>query len=115
MAQIKDWMRFTGILNIKIKKLNYFTNKRIKIANFYLKNKKQKYSSTQIESKKKHVFHLFVVKIKNNLRNKFIKRLKKNNINPGIHYLLPNHKQIPYKKYENNKLRVTNIISPQIL
>ena len=47
--------------------------------------------------------------------NKFIKKLKKNNINPGIHYLLPNHKHIPYKKYKNNNLRVTNIISPQIL
>ena len=56
-----------------------------------------------------------MIKIKNNLRNKFIEKLKKNNINPGIHYLLPNHKQIPYKKYENASLNVTNMISPQIL
>ena len=105
-----------AILNIKIKKLNLFTKKRIKIAHFYSKQiKNDNIILPKLNSKKKHVFHLFVIKIKNNLRNKFIEKLKKNNINPGIHYLLPNHKQIPYKKYENASLNVTNMISPQIL
>lgn len=105
-----------GILNIKLKKINFFTNQRIKIAKFYLKNISNiNIILPEINPLKKHVYHLFVVKIKNKLREKFINKLRKNKINPGIHYILPNHKQKPYKIYSHNELTITNKISSQIL
>ena len=75
-----------GILNVKLKKLNYWTNSRIKNADLYrtfLKNNKFIKLPKKINYLK-HVYHLFVIKVKN--RNKLVKFLKKNNIETNIHY-----------------------------
>jgi len=61
------------------------------------------------------VFHLYVVIVKKNLRRKLITYLKKNNINPGIHYKLANHEQIPFKNFKKGKLINTKKIIPNIL
>ena len=50
-----------------------------------------------------------------NLRKKLIMYLKKNNINPGIHYKLANHQQIPFKNFKKSKLINTKKIIPNIL
>ena len=62
-----------------------------------------------------NVFHLYVIIVKKNLRNKLIKYLQKNNINPGIHYKLANHQQIPFKNFKKSKLINTKKIVPNIL
>lgn len=105
-----------GILNIKLKYLDFFNQRRIKIANQYLKNiETNKLLLPQVYKKKKHVFHLFVVRVKNNKRNLFIKYLNKNKIFPGIHYPLPNHRQKPFQKYCKNLLPITDKISREIV
>ena len=105
-----------GILNVKLTYLNQFNNKRILIANKYLKSiKSKKLILPKLNSIKKHVFHLFVIRVKDNQRSKFLNHLKKHNIYAGIHYPLPNHRQIPFKKYSKTKLHVTDKISSEIV
>ena len=105
-----------GILNVKLDSLNKFNLKRISIAKKYLKliNSK-KIVLPNTNPLKKHVFHLFVIRVKNNLRSKFLTYLKQNGISPGIHYPIPNHKQIPFKKYAKSKLPITEKISNEIV
>ena len=105
-----------GILDIKLEYLNQFNNKRILIANKYLKSiKSKKLILPKLNSIKKHVFHLFVIRVKDNQRSKFLNHLKKHDIYAGIHYPLPNHRQIPFKKYIKIKLHVTEKISSEIV
>ncbi len=105
-----------GILNVKLKYLNFFNNKRIAISKQYFKSlKSNKILLPKLDSQNKQVFHLFVIKIKNKLRSKFIKYLKKNGIVVGIHYPIPNHKQKSLKKYTKNKLKITEKISKEIV
>ena len=105
-----------GILNIKLAYLDKFNNKRILIANKYLKFiKSEKIILPEINSFKKHVFHLFVVRVRNKKRDNFLNYLKKNNIYAGIHYPIPNHLQKPFLKYHNTKLPITEKISKEIV
>ena len=105
-----------GILNIKLDYLDQFNNKRILIANQYLKKiKSKKLILPKINLLKKHVFHLFVVRIRNNKRNSFLKYLKRNKIYAGIHYPLPNHLQKPFLTYNKTKLFITEKISKEIV
>ena len=105
-----------GILSIKLAHLDKFNNKRIIIANKYLKKiNSKKLILPKMNSLKKHVFHLFVVRVKNNQRSKFLNYLNKYNIYAGIHYPLPNHQQITFKKYCKTKLHITEKISSEIV
>ena len=105
-----------GILNVKLTYLDKFNHKRISIANKFLKNiKSKKLILPNIDNNRKHVFHLFVLRIKNNLRKNFINSLKKCDINVGIHYPIPNHKQKPFTKYCKTKLLITEKISKEIV
>ena len=105
-----------GILSVRLAYLNQFNDKRILIANKYLKFiKSKKLILPKLNSIKKHVFHLFVVRVKNNQRSKFLNYLKKYNIYAGIHYPLPNHQQITFKKYSKTKLHITEKISSEIV
>ncbi len=105
-----------AILNVQIVNLDENNKKRIKIANYYSKNiKNNKIEIPKFNEKNFNVFHLYVIKVKKNLRKKLINYLNKNKINPGIHYILANHQQIPFKKYKKSKLINTNKIISQIL
>ena len=105
-----------GILNVKLAYLNKFNNKRIAIANKFLKKiKSEKLILPKVTNNKKHVFHLFVLRIKNKKREQFLKYLKMNKIFSGIHYPLPNHRQKPFRKYHKTKLPVTDKISNEIV
>ena len=105
-----------AILSVKLDYLDKFNNKRIAIANKYLKLiKSEKLILPKLNFIKKHVFHLFVVRVKDNQRSKFLNHFKKYNIYAGIHYPLPNHQQIPFKKYSKTKLHVTDKISSEIV
>jgi dTDP-4-amino-4,6-dideoxygalactose transaminase len=105
-----------AILNVKLKYLNNYNKKRVKIAQLYSNEIKNKnIILPQTLSGTKNVFHLYVIIVKKNLRNKLIKFLQKNNINPGIHYKLANHQQIPFKNFKKSKLINTKKIVPNIL
>ncbi|MDB3986855.1 DegT/DnrJ/EryC1/StrS family aminotransferase [bacterium] len=105
-----------GILSIKLAHLDKFNNKRILIAKKYLKKiNSKKLILPKMNSLKKHVFHLFVLRIKDNQRDHFLDYLKKKNIYAGIHYPLPNHQQITFKKYNKTKLHITEKISSEIV
>ena len=105
-----------GILDIKLAFLDKFNYKRISIAQKYLKKiNSKKLILPKMNSLKKHVFHLFVVRVKNNQRSKFLNYLNKYNIYAGIHYPLPNHQQITFKKYCKTKLHITEKISSEIV
>jgi len=105
-----------GILNVKLAYLDKLNNKRITIANKFLKKiRSEKLILPKVTNNKKHVFHLFVLRIKNMKRDQFLKYLKKNKISAGIHYPLPNHRQKPFRKYHKTKLPVTDKISNEIV
>ena len=105
-----------SILNIKLKKLNFLNNKRREVAKYYLKNiKNNLIALPKIEKNVHHVFHLFVIRLLKNKRKSFIEYLNKNKIFPGIHYILPNHLQKPYKKYLKGSLNNTEKICKEIV
>ena len=88
-----------AILNVKLKELVHFNEKRKKIAALYLQNlitvsflQQNKHSSTNN--------HLFVVKSKN--RNKLSEYLLQNSIQTLIHYPIPINQQkaFPFQKDE---------------
>lgn len=85
------------ILQIKLNKLDFWNNERIKIANLYYVNLK---NIEQIElpifiSDIQHVYHQFVIRTKS--RDKLIDFLIKKGISTLIHYPIPPHLQVAYK------------------
>jgi dTDP-4-amino-4,6-dideoxygalactose transaminase len=92
-------MRMGGLeaasLDIKLKYLEEWNNRRRQIANRYqaeIKNNKVKMQSQP--SWADSIFHLFVVTVTN--REHFMKYLTDNNISPALHYPVPCHLQKAY-------------------
>jgi len=89
-----------SVLSVKLKHLDKWNKKRIKIANQYIKafvNLKTQKLIKNSES----VYHLFVVEVSN--RKKFIKYMNDKKISTLIHYPVPIHLQ-PSLKYLGYKL-----------
>ena len=104
-----------SVLRIKLKKLDNFNYKRIKLADKYFNEiKNKKIILPKINNLNKHVFHLFV--IRTNKRDMLKKYLEKNKIITGIQYPIPIHKQRYFSKIVKfNTLTNTEIISNEIL
>jgi len=86
-----------AILNIKLKHLNKWLEKRNKIAKKYLNEiKNPKIKLPQVIEDIYHAWHLFVIKTEN--RDEFIKYMQKKGIQTGIHYpiALPKLKAYEY-------------------
>ena len=60
----------------------------------------------------KHVFYLYV--IRTNMRDGLRKHLTENNIETGIHYPIPIHKQKPYLQF-GGSFPITERVSAEIL
>jgi dTDP-3-amino-2,3,6-trideoxy-4-keto-D-glucose/dTDP-3-amino-3,4,6-trideoxy-alpha-D-glucose/dTDP-2,6-dideoxy-D-kanosamine transaminase len=102
-----------SILNFKLKKLNYYINKRNQIAKFYNKNlDKSKFTIPQVNPKNKHVFYEYVVCANN--RKKLLKNIKKNNINLKITYPHLIHKMKFFAKFKKYDLKNTEKLSKRI-
>lgn len=87
-----------SILNIKIKFLENFINKRIEIANFYNKNLKDlKLIVPEIKKSNRHVFHIYPILVDN--RDEMIRELKDKKVEVNVNYPIPIHKMKAYKKY----------------
>ena len=91
------------ILQIKLNKLDFWNNERIKIANLYYA---KLINIEQIElpiyiSEIKHVYHQFVIRTKS--RDKLIDFLNNKGISTLIHYPIPPHLQLAYNYLGYNK------------
>lgn len=105
-----------AILNVKLKYLDQWNNKRSQIAKFYLKNiKNPNIVLPIIKNIENHVFHLFVVRVE--YREKFIDYLNKKRIGYGIHYPYPIFLQKAYRflNYKKNNLPITYQFSQEII
>ncbi|CAM8385182.1 WecE Predicted pyridoxal phosphate-dependent enzyme apparently involved in regulation of cell wall biogenesis [Candidatus Methylopumilus planktonicus] len=86
-----------AVLNVKLKTLKAYNNRRKEIAKLYfkkIKNKKISLLSEPLDDKT-HVYHLFVILCED--RNEFQSYLTRENIQTLIHYPLPLHFQEPCK------------------
>lgn len=101
-----------GIGLVRLKKLNHNNLKRRKIASIYNKKLKNVEKPTE-ESWAKHVYHQYSIITKK--REQLLKFLSLNNIGAGVYYPIPIHKQPIYRKFNKEKLPITEKISKQIL
>jgi dTDP-4-amino-4,6-dideoxygalactose transaminase len=89
-------------LNIKLKYLNGWNDKRRAIAKRYQKEiNNSKIKMQQQPSWADSIYHLFVITTEN--REELISYLNENNINPGLHYPVPCHLQKAYAHLEYKK------------
>ena len=104
-----------GILNVKLKKIREWTEKRRVIASRYQEAfLNSNINCTKEEKGRYHVYHIF--SIFDNERESLKSYLNKNNIQTSYHYPVPVHIQKPYiKKYKVNSLPITlNIAKSQL-
>lgn len=104
-----------GFGNIMLKKISSWNKKQLNIAKKYSKNLSKKLKTPIFNLKISNpTFHQYIVRTK--LRDDLKNFLKKNKIDTAIHYPIPIHKQIAYKKkFGNIKLPVTEKFSKEIL
>ena len=103
----------SAILNVKLKYLDMWNEKRISYANLYNSLLKDIVITPYQNKRDKHVYHLYVIRCKN--RDELQEHLKKNGIGTLIHYPIPIHKQESYKEYNKEKLPVTEKYTKEIL
>ena len=104
------------VLRAKLKKLDEWNEKRIKLANYY--NEKLKDIPVvlpKIEKDKKHVFHLYVIRTKS--RDQLFNYLRENGVGAGIHYPIPCHLQPAIEElgYKEGDLPVTEKVAKEVL
>ena len=105
----------SSILNIKLRYVNNFINKRIKLANLYLKYlKNTSIKLPKISKLKKHVFHLFTVS--HPKKEKIVRMLEKNKIGTRVIYPYPINVMKGYKNYKfnNHELKNSEKLSKEI-
>ncbi len=104
-----------AFLSIKLKYLERENETRRSIANYYAKNitNPEVILPKILKKPKEHVWHLFV--IRTNERDRLQKYLTKNSIQTLIHYPIPTHKQMAYKKWHGTDLPITEKIHNKVL
>jgi dTDP-4-amino-4,6-dideoxygalactose transaminase len=107
-----------AFLDIKLKYLDAENLRRREIAKFYCENIKNldiilPIANSQQLTTNSHVWHLFVIRTKD--RIKLQDYFTQNGIQTLIHYPVPPHKQLAYKKWNNKKLSMTEKIHQEVL
>ena len=104
-----------GFGNIMLKKINSWNKKQLNVANYYTKHLKDILKTPIYNLKKSNPsFHQYIIRTKN--RNELQKYLKKNGVDTAIHYPIPIHKQIAFKKqFGSITLPLTEKYSKEIL
>jgi len=103
-----------AFLSVKLKYIQKDIEARRKVANYYLENiKNTAFILPKVKNKEGHVWHLFV--IRNSNREKLQSYLLANGVQTLIHYPIPPHKQLAYKKYNNLSFPITEKIHRQVL
>ena len=103
-----------AILNVKLKYLNEWTDKKRKIAEKYNNELKNKIEILDNDIKNSS-YHLFVVKT--DKRDKLKEHLEKYGIQTGIHYPIPLHLQpaFSYLGYKKGNFPVAEMLAEKIL
>ena len=103
-----------AFLRVKLKYIQKDIEARRKVANYYLENiKNPAFILPKVNNKEGHVWHLFIVR--NSNRERLQSYLLENGIQTLIHYPIPPHKQLAYKKYNNLSFPITEKIHKQVL
>ncbi len=102
-----------SVLRVKLKHLDYWNNKRRKIAKIYDDHLNDLDLVLPVEMEdSKHVFHLYVIRCKN--RDRLKEELLKKGVQTKIHYPIPVHNQKAYENFDV-KLPVTEKVCNEIL
>ena len=109
-----------AILNVKLKYLNVYNNRRIDAANDYNSRLESinEIEIPYIESiTDSHIFHQYTIKVKNGKRDKLAEFLSSKEIPYGIYYPLGFHEQKAYKNNFNQSenFKNTNIVKDQVI
>lgn len=105
-----------AILDVKLKYLNSWTDKRIQKAKYYDSLLKPKgFKVMEVNQKAKCVYHLYVTEVSN--REEVVSYLEKRNISTAIHWYPPIHLQPALKglKFKRGDFPETESISKRIL
>jgi perosamine synthetase len=102
-----------GIGISRLVKLNKNNLMRRKIAKIYNSELTDKIKKPVEESWAKHVYHQYSIQTK--FRNELKDFLAKKNISTAVYYPMPIHKQPMYKKFNKQKLDITEKLSSEIL
>jgi dTDP-4-amino-4,6-dideoxygalactose transaminase len=106
-----------AVLNVKIKYLDSWNQKRIEASDYYrsLLEKKCTIRLSEISPDKKHVYHIFSIRTEN--RDELMKKLSDSGISSGVHYPkpLPFLEAYKYKKHKKNDFPVASEITKKIL
>jgi dTDP-4-amino-4,6-dideoxygalactose transaminase len=103
-----------AFLRIKLKHLDSDNNKRKVIADSYLRCiQNDNIILPECNIPDSHVWHLFVIRSKR--RKEIQDFLLANNIQTLIHYPIPPHKQLSYKKYNEMSLPISEKIHNEVL
>lgn len=105
-----------AVLNLKLKKLDEWNERRRKIAELYrhlLSGLPCQFQKTK--ENVKHVYHYFVIRVPE--RDKLVEFLRKNGVEVGIHYPFPCHLQKAVENYgfKEGDLPVTEKVSREVL
>jgi len=94
-----------AILRVKLKHLDKWNKRRVKIANHYLKyinpNKNINFVLPKIAANNNHIWHVFVIRTKK--RDQFIEYMTNRGINTLVHYPIPYYQQPAYKELNKQK------------
>jgi len=96
----------------QLKHLDEWNEKRRKIARIYDEMLRDEVKKPEEFDRRKHVYHLYVIRTKN--RDRLAEFLKANEIETGVHYPIPVHKQAIFSDYEI-RLPKTERICSEIL
>jgi dTDP-4-amino-4,6-dideoxygalactose transaminase len=103
-----------AILSVKLKYLDKETDRRRKIANYYLNNidNGNLVLPSMLETGS-HVWHVFVIQCTS--REELQKYLLNNSIQTLVHYPIPPHKQEAYKELSDNNYPISEQIHSEVL
>ncbi|MGM5483436.1 MAG: DegT/DnrJ/EryC1/StrS family aminotransferase [Nanobdellota archaeon] len=99
-----------AVLRVKLKYLDEWNNKRIKIAKEYTNKLKDKFKTPFETENIKHIYHQYALLAKNEKeRDEIIQKLKNKNISCGIYYPIPLHLQecFKYLGYQEGDLPIS--------
>lgn len=103
-----------AFLNVKLKYLQVDIMERKQVANLYLeKIKNPAIILPKVLNEEGHVWHLFVIRTKD--RDVLQKYMNDNGIQTLIHYPIPPHKQLAYKKMNEDSYPITEKIHEEVL
>jgi len=98
-----------AVLNVKLKYLDEDTERRKKIAKYYIDNiKHPSFTLPIVKDKDAHVFHIFPIMTER--REELQKYLSENGVQTLIHYPIPPHKQKCYADWNDLHLPITEKI-----